>query len=170
MVWEGGGFFSCLFIFLLAFLLGFFCCCWLIVVVVVLWFLFLERTCCQEWFIYHEIFRVAVSHFYSLPICISHLTTHLDYESVGNRHCSDASWKRKMYWACSVNVFHATVSKQIRQDTWLNGTSVHCKANYDKLLVLITFNQKDEIVWCLNLGMQPKDTLTSPLHWEPIQN
>lgn len=162
MVWEFGVLFACLFIFLRAFLL--------LIIVVVLWFLFHQRTFCQEWFIYHEIFRVAVSHFYSLPICLSHLATHLEHETVGNRHCSDAVWKRKIYWACSVDVFHATVSRQIRQSTWLNSTSVHCKANYDKLLVLITYNQTDEIVWCLSCGMQPKDTLTSPLHWELIQN
>lgn len=142
----------------------------LLIIVVVLWFLFHQRTFSQEWFIYHEIFRVAVSHCYSLPICLSHLATHLEHETVGNRHCSNAAWKRKMYWACSVDVFHATVSRQIRQGTWLNSTSVHCKPNNDKLLVLITYNQTDEIVWCLSRGMKPKHTLTSPLHWEPIQN
>lgn len=40
-----------------------------------------------------------------------------EHESGGNRHCSDAVRERKMCWASSVTVFHATVNKQIRQDT-----------------------------------------------------
>lgn len=97
MVWGGVGDFLLVY-FLVGFLVG--CSCWLL--------------CCGFYFIREPAAKNDSFIMRSLEWqCListpcqyaCHLATHLEHESVGNRHCSDAVWKQKMYWACSVKDF-----------------------------------------------------------------